>query len=48
MVFFGAVTIGASAAAFTIGWFNGYNKACRAHGWYLPQAASKAGQVGGR
>jgi hypothetical protein len=28
------VTIAASVA---IGWLVGYNRACRAHGWYLPK-----------
>jgi hypothetical protein len=26
-----------SVAAFMVGWLGGYRKACRVHGWYLPQ-----------
>jgi hypothetical protein len=35
MMFLIAGTIGVSVVAFTLGWFHGYKKACRAHGWYL-------------
>jgi hypothetical protein len=31
------VIIGISFAAFMLGWLSGYKKACRVHGWYLPQ-----------
>ena len=32
-----SVCIGLFVAAFTLGWLNGYTKACHAHGWKLPK-----------
>lgn len=37
MLLLSAVIIGVSVAAFMLGWLDGYKKACRAHGWNLPQ-----------
>jgi hypothetical protein len=31
------VIIGTFVAAFMVGWLGGYRKACRVHGWYLPE-----------
>jgi hypothetical protein len=36
-----AVAIGLVVAAFVLGWIIGYNKSCRAHGWYLPRVDSR-------
>ena len=30
------LTLAVVVAAFAVGWFRGYRKACDAHGWNLP------------
>jgi len=35
MLLLSGAAVGGGVAGFMLGWLAGYNKACRAHGWYL-------------